>query len=65
MEKRNAYVDMREEKETNEDWDAEKLQQVVSEKHGKEKTNQTAIVCRPLVDLGPWGTCSPIGRQEA
>jgi hypothetical protein len=44
--KRNVYADEKDEKEEDkmEDWDEEKLQDVVSKKHGTEKSNQTEIV---------------------
>lgn len=46
--KRNIYADAREthEDDNMEDWDQEKLQEVVSKKHGEEKGNQTEIVSR-------------------
>lgn len=50
VEKRSAYCDMREDKETNADWDESKLQDVVNQKHGEEKTNQTAIICKFFLD---------------
>ena len=43
--KRNVYADERDEKDENmDDWDEEKLADVVNKKHGSEKTNQTEIV---------------------
>ena len=45
--KRNIYAGEEEEKkeeDTMDGWDEEKLQDVVSKKHGTEKTNQTDIV---------------------
>ena len=50
--KRNIYADAdgdeKKEDETMDDWDEEKLQDVVSKKHGAEKTNQTDIVRHSL-----------------
>ena len=45
-EKRSAYVDVRDEseKETSEDWDADKLAEVVEKKHGKEKARPTTEI---------------------
>lgn len=44
--KRNIYADENDKKEDDnmDDWDEEKLMDVVSKKHGAEKTNQTEIV---------------------
>ena len=43
--KRNIYADAREKEDDNmEDWDDDKLADVVNKKHGAEKTNQTDIV---------------------
>ena len=44
--KRNIYLDEKTEKENDlmDDWDEEKLQEVIDKKHGAEKTNQTDIV---------------------
>ena len=33
-----------------EDWDADKLAEVVNKKHGAEKTNQTDIICKFFLD---------------
>jgi len=53
--KRNIYADeeKKEEEDTMADWDEEKLQDVVSKKHGAEKTNQTDIVSRSARTLRP------------
>ena len=47
--KRNIYLDEKDAKEDDnmDDWDEEKLQDVVSKKHGAEKSNQTDIVSFP------------------
>ena len=42
--KRNIYDTEEENKETMEDWDDDKLAEVVSKKHGTEKSNTTDIV---------------------
>ena len=44
----NIYADARGEKENDnmDDWDDEKLNEVVNKKHGAEKTNKTDIVSR-------------------
>jgi hypothetical protein len=47
--KRNIYADEdKKEEDTMDTWDEEKLQDVVSKKHGAEKTNQTDIVTHNL-----------------
>jgi hypothetical protein len=33
-----------------EDWDEDKLAEVVSKKHGAEKTNQTDIICKYFLE---------------
>jgi DRG Family Regulatory Proteins, Tma46/Zinc finger C-x8-C-x5-C-x3-H type (and similar) len=46
-EKRSMYVDAREaENETMENWDENKLKEVVEKKHAAEKTNATTIICK-------------------
>jgi hypothetical protein len=46
-EKRSIYVDAREaENETMENWDENKLKEVVEKKHSAEKTNATTIICK-------------------
>eukprot|EP00210_Caulerpa_lentillifera_P000495 g478.t1 len=44
----DLYTDRRDEEENMEDWDQEKLEQVVEQKHGVEnkKSNKTTIVCK-------------------
>ena len=44
--KRSLYTDVDKDKENDnmEDWDDEKLAEVIGKKHGAEKTNETAIV---------------------
>ncbi|XP_076039510.1 zinc finger CCCH domain-containing protein 15 homolog [Oratosquilla oratoria] len=59
-EKRSAYIDMRDDsKETSEDWDEEKLKDVVEMKHGKENRKpSTDIVCKfflDAVEIGKYG----------
>lgn len=47
-EKRSMYVDARddEKNETMENWDEQKLKEVVDQKHAEEKTNSTTIICK-------------------
>lgn len=33
-----------------EDWDQEQLEKVIADKHAKEKTNATSIICRNFLD---------------
>ncbi|CAC5401615.1 Zinc finger CCCH domain-containing protein 21,Zinc finger CCCH domain-containing protein 15 homolog,Translation machinery-associated protein 46,Zinc finger CCCH domain-containing protein 11,Zinc finger CCCH domain-containing protein 15 [Mytilus coruscus] len=59
-EKRNIYEDNREEKETVEDWDETKLQEVVEKKHGatNKQKMETAIICKfflEAVENGKYG----------
>ncbi|CAH1249768.1 ZC3H15 [Branchiostoma lanceolatum] len=55
-EKRSLYVDVRDdelEKDTMENWDEAKLQEVVNQKHGeadKKKGNETKIVCKYFLE---------------
>jgi len=48
----NIYADTRSEKEndTMDDWDEEKLNEVVNKKHGAEKSNKTDIICKHFLD---------------
>ena len=49
--KRSIYSDGTEEKDENmEDWDEEKLAEVVNKKHGSERQNQTEIICKYFLD---------------
>jgi len=48
--KRNLYADEKEKDENMEDWDDDKLADVVNKKHGAEKTNQTDIICKFFLD---------------
>jgi len=48
--KKNLYEDVRDTEENMDDWDDDKLADVVSKKHGTEKTNQTAIICKHFLD---------------
>lgn len=56
MEKRSLYVDMRDEmgadeEDTMENWNEEKLKEVVDKKHGKEKRMPTTdIICKYFLD---------------
>jgi len=47
--KRNIYADEKD-ADTMDDWDEEKLQEVVNKKHGSEKSNQTDIICKFFLD---------------
>ncbi|XP_078260198.1 zinc finger CCCH domain-containing protein 15 [Rhinoraja longicauda] len=52
-EKRSMYVDGRDEeleKDTMENWDVKKLEEVVNKKHGDADQKQTAIVCRHFLE---------------
>jgi len=47
----NIYADNRDEKEENmDDWDEEKLNEVINKKHGGEKANKTDIICKHFLD---------------
>lgn len=48
--KRNVYEEVKDDEENMEDWDEDKLAEVVSKKHGAEKTNQTDIICKYFLD---------------
>merc|ERR1712018_1024330 len=50
--KRNLYEDDRENKDDDnmDDWDDDKLADVVKKKHGSEKINQTDIICKYFLD---------------
>lgn len=51
VEKRSIYVDMRDADDDMENWDDEKLQEVVNQKHGKEKRMPTTdIICRYFLE---------------
>lgn len=53
-EKKSAYVDMRDdnEKDNMENWDEEKLKEVVAKKHGEREKRlpPTEIICRHFID---------------
>lgn len=51
VEKRSIYVDMRDddENDTMENWNEEKLKEVVEKKHGKEKNRPTTDIVRSLL----------------
>lgn len=48
--KRSIYTDTKEEDDDMEDWDEEKLAEVVGKKHGAEKKLETAIICKYFLD---------------
>jgi len=48
--KRNLYADNRDEEENMDDWDEEKLEEVISKKHGSEKSNATDIICKHFLE---------------
>eukprot|EP00820_Chromera_velia_P009062 Cvel_20903.t1-p1 / transcript=Cvel_20903.t1 / gene=Cvel_20903 / organism=Chromera_velia_CCMP2878 / gene_product=Zinc finger CCCH domain-containing protein 15, putative / transcript_product=Zinc finger CCCH domain-containing protein 15, putative / location=Cvel_scaffold1917:34100-37070(+) / protein_length=262 / sequence_SO=supercontig / SO=protein_coding / is_pseudo=false len=53
----NLYVDQRTQKEENmEEWDQEKLEQVIKTKHGAQSSNQTDIICKHFLDAVEKGT---------
>jgi len=47
--KRNIYAD-EENKDGMDEWDDDKLAEVVAKKHGAEKTNETDIICKHFLD---------------
>jgi len=51
-EKKSVYVDMRDNEDNMENWDEEKLKEVVEKKHGERerKLPQTEIICRHFID---------------
>ncbi|XP_049860455.1 zinc finger CCCH domain-containing protein 15 homolog [Schistocerca gregaria] len=51
-EKRSMYVDMRDDEDTMENWDEEKLKEVVEKKHGEQerKMPPTDIICKYFID---------------
>lgn len=48
--KRNLYADNRDDEENMDDWDEEKLEEVINKKHGAEKANTTDIICKHFLD---------------
>merc|ERR1712165_568169 len=49
--KRNLYADNRDEETENMDeWDEEKLDEVIKKKHGSEKSNATDIICKHFLE---------------
>jgi len=48
--KRNLYEDERDKDDNMDDWDDDKLADVVKKKHGSEKSNQTDIICKFFLD---------------
>lgn len=42
----DLFSDQRDNEGTMEDWDQDELEKVVKQKHGEEKTNKTAIICK-------------------
>jgi len=68
--KRNLYADSRDdEKENMDDWDEEKLEEVIKKKHGSEKSNATDIICKYFLEAvenskyGWFWTC-PVGGDK-
>jgi len=51
-EKIDLYTDQRDQEDTMEDWDQEKLEKVVEEKHGADnkKSNATTIICKYFLE---------------
>merc|ERR1712029_839928 len=69
--KRSIYSDAREgdEDDNMEDWDEDKLADVVNKKHGSEKTNQTDIICKFFLDAVEnnkygWFWSCPVGGKD-
>jgi len=48
--KRNVYEDTHDEQEGMDEWDDDKLAEVVAKKHGSEKSNTTDIICKYFLD---------------
>jgi len=48
--KRNIYEEVKDEDENMDDWDEDKLAEVVAKKHGAEKSNATDIICKYFLD---------------
>jgi len=48
--KKNLYADDREDQDNMDDWDEDKLNEVINKKHGTEKTNETKIICKHFLD---------------
>jgi len=68
--KRNLYADSRDDdKENMDDWDEEKLDEVIKKKHGSEKSNATDIICKYFLEAvenskyGWFWTCPAGGDQ--
>merc|ERR1711981_304516 len=67
--KRNLYADSRDDEDNMDDWDEEKLEEVINKKHGGEKSNQTDIICKYFLDAvegskyGWFWTCPNGGDQ--
>jgi len=49
-EKRSMYVDMRDDEDNMDNWDDEKLKEVVEKKHGESKMPTTDIICKFFLD---------------
>lgn len=67
--KRNLYADSRDTEENMDDWDEAKLEEVITKKHGTEKSNATDIICKYFVEAvenskyGWFWTCPNGGDQ--
>jgi len=48
--KRNVYEETHDEQEGMDEWDDDKLAEVVAKKHGSEKSNTTDIICKYFLD---------------
>merc|ERR1712062_259826 len=69
--KRSLYTDVDKDKENDnmEDWDDEKLAEVIGKKHGAEKTNETAIICKYFLEAVEnnkygWFWQCPVGGKD-
>jgi len=69
--KRSLYTDVDKDKENDnmEDWDEDKLAEVIGKKHGAEKTNETTIICKYFLEAVEnnkygWFWQCPIGGKD-
>lgn len=68
--KRSLYTDVDKDKENDnmEDWDEDKLAEVIGKKHGAEKTNETTIICKYFLEAVEnnkygWFWQCPVGKD--
>merc|ERR1711973_145044 len=48
--KRNIYEEVKDDEENMDEWDDDKLAEVVQKKHGAEKSNTTDIICKYFLE---------------